>query len=80
MNSKNQQVANTMTISSEGIAAASPVRFEYKEYELYFTPPPVGEIVTFSFDILNFNPLDATQAAIILDQVIVESVPKSVFP
>jgi hypothetical protein len=74
-NAENLQASQTLGISSAGDGANSPATTNMTYDRLYFLPPPscVGTGLLVSFDILNFNPDDATTASLILDRATVET-------
>jgi hypothetical protein len=82
VNSGNNQIAGALTITSVSQGESSPAAFQLKTYDLYFDSPvaePLGAVV-FAFDLLNFDPEDALNGAVMLDQVEVQNQSASVFP
>jgi hypothetical protein len=73
-NSINLQQADYVRIDSSGGGEASPPA-SGATYDLYFVPPGNDTYSTLAFDLLNFNPLDAPQATVSLDSVVVERFP-----
>jgi len=81
-NTANMQAARTLEISSIGDGANSPCTTNTIYDRLYFLPPAncVGSGLIVSFDILNFNPADATEASLILDRAIIETLSPPTLP
>ncbi len=74
MNTHDAQLALVYVISSFGNAELSPVSSKDKKYELYFKMPNVGQFnenkkIYFSFDYVNFDANDNTNAEITLKDV-----------
>jgi hypothetical protein len=74
-NAGNFQASSMLGIVSSGDGANSPGTTNTTYDRLYFLPPAscVGEGLIVSFDILNFNPDDASEASFILDRAIIET-------
>jgi hypothetical protein len=74
VNSLNLQQADYLGIESSGDGGASPSPTGIT-YDLHFVPPSSDTNCMLAFDLLNFNPEDAAQATLSLDQVLVERFP-----
>jgi hypothetical protein len=76
LHSEDWQVSTNIVVNSTGNGERSPSTTSL-EYELYFYPPqemlsgPPQNMFT-AWDILNFDPADAAQATISVDQVVME--------
>jgi len=81
-NTGNLQASHTFGISSAGDGANSPGTTNTTYNRLYFLPPAncVGEGLVVSFDILNFNPDDASEASLVLDRAIIETLSPPTLP
>lgn len=83
LNTANWQASHCLGITSAGAGAKSPASEDAAYYGLVFFLPPassVGDGLIASFDILNFNPDDAAEASLFLDDVIIVSYPFPVAP
>ena len=81
-NTGNLQASHTFGIASIGDGANSPGTTNTTYDRVYFLPPPncVGEDLIVSFDILSFDPDDASAASLILDRAIIESLSPPALP
>jgi hypothetical protein len=79
VNSQNLQQADALVVSSVGDGSYAPTP-EGRTYEMYFVPPEscLGkpedqDDLVLSFDILNFDPNDAANGSLMLDEVAVDA-------
>jgi hypothetical protein len=70
-NSASLQQSDYLTIESSGNGDSSPTPSGV-DYDLYFVPPSSDPHCSLAFDLLNFNPGDAAEATLSLDNVLVE--------
>lgn len=79
LNSADGQVAVKKVVPSQGDGANSPTSAG-KDYVVYFEVPPalVGQGLIASLDLLGFDPQDAADNVLTLDQVVIEDVPAPV--
>jgi hypothetical protein len=70
-NSVNLQQYDCLSIESAGDGGSSP-ESTGTDYDLYFVPPANDTAVMLAFDLLNFNPLDAAEAELVLDTVTID--------
>jgi hypothetical protein len=71
VNSSNLQQADYLAIESRNEAGASPTRLG-AWYDLYFVTPSNDSFCMLAFELLNYDPEDATQATLSLDTVWVD--------
>jgi adhesin HecA-like repeat protein len=81
-NTANLQASRTLGIESIGDGANSPATSNTTYDSLYFLPPAncIGEGLIVSFDLLNFNPNDAVNGALILDSAKIETLAPPALP
>ena len=81
-NAGNFQASSTLGIVSSGSGANSPGTTNTTYDRLYFLPPAScdGQSLIISFDILNFDPGDATTTSLILDRATVEALALPTLP
>jgi hypothetical protein len=74
MNSSNLQVSDYLIVNSVGSGSLAPTDAG-KDYYLYFVPPANDTTFLLACDLLNFDPTDAAQGMIGLEQVFVDRLP-----
>ena len=81
-NAGNFQASSTLGIVSSGSGANSPGTTNTTYDRLYFLPPAScdGQNLIVSFDILDFDPRDATTASLVLDRAIIETLSVPALP
>lgn len=81
VNSQNLQQADMLVVGGTGDGSYAPT-LDGRTYEMYFIPPEscLGkpedqDDLILSFDIFNFDPIDAANGSLLLDQAVVEVIP-----
>lgn len=76
LNERSLHAASVFAVESRGDADRSPAIGEPQRYVVFFRPPAslAGQLLSASFDFLNFDPSDNPAATLTLDQVDIETI------